>query len=109
MSTHHHTQAGGLAHVNRPTDPFTRTFTYTIHDPYKSCRERLRKTKGTGAQLGGAEEDEDEEEGGRLPLGRQGQPLSLDVDAPTEVRFVFGVSFGGACVCLLDSGRFESD
>lgn len=39
-------------------------------------------------QLGtaGGDDDEDEDEGGRLPLGRQGQPLALDKDAPVEVR-----------------------
>ena len=53
-------------------------------------REKLRKTKGAGTQLGmagaGAGDEDDEEDGGRLPLGRQGQPLALDVDAPTEVK-----------------------
>lgn len=51
-------------------------------------RERLRETKGSGMQLGtaGGDDDEDEDESGRLPLGRQGQPLALDKDAPVEVR-----------------------
>jgi hypothetical protein len=39
-----------------------------------------------GAGAHGHDDEEDEEEGGRLPLGRQGQPLALDVDAPTEVN-----------------------
>lgn len=39
----------------------------------------------------GAGDEEEEEEGGRLPLGRQGQPLALDVDAPTEVKISEGL------------------
>jgi hypothetical protein len=40
--------------------------------------EKLRKTRGTlGAQGEGDEH--------RVPLGRAGQPLNLDVDAPSEV------------------------
>lgn len=65
-----------------------------IHARTLCNSEKLRKTKGTGAQLGmagGGGEDEDEDEGGRLPLGRQGQPLALDVDAPTEVNGLVGL------------------
>lgn len=41
------------------------------------CRDKLRKTRGATD----AEGDE-----GRLPLGRIGEPLNLDLDAPSEVR-----------------------
>jgi len=40
-------------------------------------RERLRKTKGAEAGMGADEN--------RLPLGRVGQPLNLDMDSPSEV------------------------
>lgn len=40
-------------------------------------RDKLRKTRGAAD----AESGED-----RLPLGRTGQPLNLDMDAPSEVR-----------------------
>lgn len=44
--------------------------------------DRLRKTRGGVMDEGEGEEGED-----RLPLGRTGQPLNLDIDAPSELSF----------------------
>ncbi len=60
-----------------------------------------------GAGAHGDEDEGEEEEGGRLPLGRKGQSLALDVDAPTEV------SQCDVCVCSERccgaSGRLSSN
>nr|QXF29031.1 SRb [Vischeria sp. CAUP Q 202] len=65
--------------------------------------ERLRKTRGASTQL----DDGNDTENTRVPLGRTGQPLNLDVDAPSEVSVqicMCGVWYV-LCVCIFWGGE----